>query len=209
MTEVRRLPKVKNLAEKTTPGFRAKLYRIAVEVGIPPGELASLMGFESSWTWSPSVRNPSGGATGLIQFMPATAKRLGTTTAALAAMSALEQLDYVKRYLSGMAKWRVPGDSYLMVFWPAGVGKADDYLIGEKGSAELVPGAKFSRDRVYTQNAGLDVDKNGRITASDVRRKVLSILAASERAGWIDINPQDEITEANACDGAGNAGGGT
>ena len=101
---IRRLPKVKNLVERTTPEFRRKLYQVAIDVGIPPGELASLMGFESSWTWSPSVRNPSGGATGLIQFMPSTAKMLGTTTDQLAAMSAVQQLDYVKAYLARMPK---------------------------------------------------------------------------------------------------------
>lgn len=43
------------------------------------------------------------GATGLIQFMPATAQGMGTTTAALAAMSAVQQLDYVQRYFKPYA----------------------------------------------------------------------------------------------------------
>jgi hypothetical protein len=191
------LPKVKNLEEKTSPAFRAKLYRIATELGLPPGELAALMGFESSWTFAPDVRNPSGGATGLIQFMPSTATRLGTTTADLAKMSAFDQLDYVKKYLAGMGKWRVPGDSYLMVFWPSGVGKPDDFLIGEKGNLSLVPGAQFSRNKVYEQNKGLDANGDGRITAGDVRRKVLTILAQSEAAGSIEVDPDDESLEAS------------
>lgn len=186
------LPKVKNLEEKTTPAFRAKLYRIATELNVPPGELAALMGFESRWTFAPDVKNPSGGATGLIQFMPDTAKRLGTTTADLAKMTAFEQLDYVRKYLAGMGKWRIPGDTYLMVFWPSGVGKPDDYLIGEKGNMTLVPGAQFSRNTVYEQNKGLDANGDGRITAGDVRRKVLTILAQSEAAGSIEVNLDDE-----------------
>jgi len=192
------LPKVKNLEEKTTPAFRAKLYRIATELGLPPGELASLMGFESSWTWSPSVRNPSGGATGLIQFMPSTARNLGTTTEALAAMTAFDQLDYVQKYLAKMGRWKVPGDSYLMVFWPAGVGKPDDYVIGVKDSEELVPGASFSRGRVYFQNRGLDANGDGRITAGDVRAKVLSVLRASEAAGSISVDLADEAARGEA-----------
>lgn len=186
------LPKVKNLEEKTSPAFRAKLYRVATELNVPPGELAALVGFESRWTFAPDVKNPSGGATGLIQFMPDTARRLGTTTADLAKMSAFDQLDYVQKYLSKMGRWRIPGDTYLMVFWPSGVGKPDDYLIGEKGNMTLVPGASFSRNTVYEQNKGLDANGDGRITAGDVRRKVLTILAQSEAAGSIDVNPDDE-----------------
>lgn len=188
-----KLPKVKNLVEKTTNEFRRKLYQVALEVGIPPGELASLMGFESAWTWSPSVRNPSGGATGLIQFMPSTAKMLGTTTDKLAAMTGVEQLDYVKAYLARMPRWRMPGDAYLQVFWPSGVGKPDSFLIGEKDSTELVPNAKFTRGRVYEQNKGLDVNRDGRITAGDVRARVLGILRASEAAGWVDIEQEQDM----------------
>ena len=196
------LPRVKNLAENTTPGFRAKLYRIATELNVPPGELAALMGFESRWTFSPSVKNPSGGATGLIQFMPDTAKRLGTTTADLAKMSGFQQLDYVQKYLARMGKWRIPGDTYLMVFWPSGVGKPDDYLIGEKGNMSLVPGAQFSRNKVYEQNKGLDSDGNGRITAGDVRKKVLTVLSQSEKAGTIDVTLDDEARESGEEKGA-------
>jgi hypothetical protein len=199
------LPKVKNL-EKTSPAFRAKLYRIATELNVPPGELAALMGFESSWTFSPGVKNPSGGATGLIQFMPDTARRLGTTTADLAKMTAFEQLDYVRKYLAGMGKWRIPGDTYLMVFWPSGVGKPDDYLIGEKGNMTLVPGAQFSRNKVYEQNKGLDANGDGRITAGDVRRKVLTILAQSEASGSIEVNPDDEGAEAATKSTEGSSG---
>ena len=47
--------------------------------------LMSCMAFESGETFSPSVRNAAGsGATGLIQFMPSTAKDLGTSTTELA-----------------------------------------------------------------------------------------------------------------------------
>ena len=183
------LPKVKNLEERTTPAFRAKLVRIAAEVGIPAGELASLIGFETAWTWSPSIRN-SIGATGLIQFLRSTARSLGTTTDALAAMSAEEQLDWVARYLKRMPKWRVPGDAYLMVFWPAGTGKPDDHLIGEKDSEAKV--GNVTRGTIYRLNAGLDGNKDGRITAGDVRAKVLTILRNSEKAGRILVDPKDE-----------------
>ena len=43
---------------------------------------------------NPQAVNPISGATGLIQFMPSTA-RGGTTTAVLKRMSNVQQLDYV------------------------------------------------------------------------------------------------------------------
>lgn len=49
------------------------------------------------------ARNPVTGATGLIQFMPKTAKALGTSTEALARMSFERQLDYVQEYLERVA----------------------------------------------------------------------------------------------------------
>jgi hypothetical protein len=121
-------------------------------------------------------------------------------------MTAFEQLDYVRKYLAGMGKWRIPGDTYLMVFWPSGVGKPDDYLIGEKGNMTLVPGAQFSRNKVYEQNKGLDANGDGRITAGDVRRKVLTILAQSEAAGSIEVNLDDEAAEAATKSAEGTAG---
>jgi hypothetical protein len=106
---------------------------------------------------STSVRNPNGGATGLIQFMPATARGLGTTTDALAKMSAVEQLKYVEKYYAPFAgKIKSGTDLYMATFWPAGVGKGDDYKIG---------GAEVAR-----VNKIFDLDKNGQITAGEFRR---------------------------------------
>src|SRR5690625_4614109 len=52
---------------------------------IDPSWLMACMAFESARTFRPDIRNAAGsGATGLIQFMPATARGLGTTVDALA-----------------------------------------------------------------------------------------------------------------------------
>lgn len=48
--------------------------------------------------------NRASGATGLIQFMPSTAKQLGTTTDKLAAMTEVDQLDYVAKYFVSQKK---------------------------------------------------------------------------------------------------------
>ena len=104
----------------------------------------------------PKARNPNGGATGLIQFMPATARGLGTTTEALSRMSATEQLAYVEKYYAPF-KGRINSgtDLYLATFWPAAVGKPDSYNIG---------GAEVAR-----VNGIFDLNKNGQITAGEFR----------------------------------------
>jgi hypothetical protein len=61
--------------------------------------LMAIMSFESDG-FNPAARNELSGATGLIQFMPSTAKELGTATDALARMSAEDQLDYVAAYFA-------------------------------------------------------------------------------------------------------------
>ena len=60
--------------------------------------LLSCMAFETAGTFSPSVQNGKTKATGLIQFMPTTAKDLGTTIEALKAMDFMTQLDWVFKY---------------------------------------------------------------------------------------------------------------
>jgi hypothetical protein len=55
--------------------------------------------YETGGTLSPSARNKRTNATGLIQFMPATARGLGTNIDALSQMSPQEQLVFVQKYL--------------------------------------------------------------------------------------------------------------
>ncbi len=69
--------------------------------GFPPEWLSNLIGFETAGTFSPAIQNPSSGATGLIQFMPSTARDLGTSTAVLKQMSFREQWQFVEAYLGG------------------------------------------------------------------------------------------------------------
>lgn len=96
---------------------------VAKRNGIPdPAWLANLINHESRF--NPQAVNGSTGATGLIQFMPSTARGLGTTTAALKAMSGPQQMAYVDKYLSKFkGKFNSPADTYMTVFYPAAVGK--------------------------------------------------------------------------------------
>lgn len=126
------------------------------------GEMLSCMAFETGYSFSPAVRNAAGsGATGLIQFMPTTARNLGTTTDKLAKMSQVQQMNFVYKYFEPY-KGRLAnlGDVYLAIFYPVAMNKPDDWVIAHKGS------------KVYTQNAGFDRNKKGYITRGDTLRAV-------------------------------------
>jgi hypothetical protein len=82
------------------------IVQVALHVGAHPYDLANIIGFESGWTFSPSIVN-SEGATGLIQFYPShTRKNLGIETTDLAKMSASEQMDWVQKYLDDKRRGR-------------------------------------------------------------------------------------------------------
>ncbi len=128
------------------------------------------MAFETGpkFRFMPNARNASGSSgTGLIQFMAATAQNMGTTTAALAAMSGVEQLDWVERYFQPYkGRLKTLDDLYMAILWPAAVGKDPDYVLFRKGTL------------AYTQNAGLDSDKSGTITKHEAATKVRETLTA-------------------------------
>ncbi|AXB30838.1 hypothetical protein DSB67_04295 [Vibrio campbellii] len=87
---------------KVSPEFKHKVLLVCKELGINPDFLMACMAFETGETFSPKIKNAAGsGATGLIQFMPATAKGLGTTTEKLAQMTAVKQLDGLMAALIG------------------------------------------------------------------------------------------------------------
>jgi len=147
--------------------FLNKVSEISQRLGVPAEYLMAVMGFETGGTYSPSAKNSVSGATGLIQFIPSTAAGLGTSTAALAQMSAIQQLDYVEKYLSSYkGRLKSLSDVYMAVLWPAAVGKSSDQALWSKGSNE------------YTQNSGLDIDKNGVVTVGEATSKARQYLPA-------------------------------
>ncbi|MBD2019351.1 M23 family metallopeptidase [Leptolyngbya sp. FACHB-36] len=89
-------------AAETDTAFYQKLTQVAGRLGMNPEHLLTAMLYESAGTLSPSIRGPhvpgDGQAVGLIQFMPSTARGLGTTDSALASMNRVQQLDYVEKY---------------------------------------------------------------------------------------------------------------
>ena len=149
--------------------FQKKLEEVAKRLKISKSDLLGIMKHESGL--NPHAVNPYTRATGLIQFMPSTAKRMGTSVEALKNMSAIEQLDYVEKFYKPIAgKAKDIGDLYMFTFLPAVVGKPDNYVIGSKGSGKSIYG--LSQDALYRQNAAFDKDKKGYYTVGDVKARI-------------------------------------
>jgi len=147
--------------KRVSPKFKSKLIEIADGLGCDPSLLMAAMAFETAETFSPSIRNKFSGATGLIQFMPKTAKGLGTTTDDLAQMTAEDQLDFVRKYLQPFkGKMKTLSDVYMSILLPSAVGQPEAKVLFKQPST------------AYTQNQGLDANKDGQITKGEAAAKV-------------------------------------
>ena len=146
--------------------FKNRVIVLSTSIGCDPNHLMACMAFESGETFSPSVKNPVSGAIGLIQFMPSTAKSLGTTSEALAQMSAVDQLDYVEDYFDPWkGKLTTLPDLYMAILAPFAIGKPDSTALYKQGTA------------AYEQNKGLDHDMDGVITKAEAAGHVQAKLA--------------------------------
>ena len=151
---------------KVSKEFVDRVEAIADDIGTQADWLMACIAFESGFR--PGVLNKAGsGATGLIQFMPNTARSLGTTIAALATMTAEEQLGYVWKYFKPY-KGRLNSleDTYMAILWPKAIGKSLDYVLFDR---EHMP-------TTYRQNAGLDFNADGKITKYEAASKVRAAL---------------------------------
>ena len=153
--------------------FRQKVIAIARRLEMDPNHLMAIMAFETGRSFDPSETNRAGsGATGLIQFMPATAKALGTSTAALSRMSAIDQLDYVEAYLAPYAgRMKDLPSAYMAVLYPRAIDKAPGHVLFRKGS------------KAYKLNRGLDLNGDGQVTKAEASAKVAALLAEGLRPG--------------------------
>lgn len=154
---------------KVSPIFKDRVLWIADTLGCDPSDLMACMHWESGGTFRPDIKNAAGsGATGLIQFMPSTAKALGTSTAALAKMTAEDQLRWVFEYFKPYkGRLRNLGDLYMAILWPKGVGKPDHYVLWDRKKMPTT----------FRQNSGLDVNKDGLVTRAECLVKVNERLA--------------------------------
>lgn len=132
--------------------FAEKVNNISNELGIEANWLMFVMWFESRL--NPQAVNPISGAVGLTQFMPSTARSLGTTTDVLKRMNNVQQLDYVLAYLRPyrrkMKRWI---DVYLAVFYPKAMGN---------------PNFVITSDIVAKQNKIFDLNRDSDITVKEI-----------------------------------------
>lgn len=158
---------------KVSPTFRDRVWWIADTLKLDPDHLMSCMAFESGRTFSPSIRNMAGsGATGLIQFMPATARDLGTTTDALARMSAEDQLNFVYKYFRPYSgRLRTLADIYMAILWPRAVGQPEGFVLFDRGK----------QPTAYRQNSGLDANRDGLVTKLEAASKVVALYTEGRR----------------------------
>jgi len=164
----------KNLTGDTrfSPGFLAKVQEVATRLQINWLDLLVCMAFETGGSFNPGEVNRLSGATGLIQFMPSTARGLGTTTTALAKMSQVEQMKYVELYLSSKKlKGASFADIYMSIIFPAAVGKPDSYVLFGKNAAI----SRYEFNKAYIQNKGLDLNKDGSITKGETAAQAYKV----------------------------------
>ena len=150
--------------------FYEKVIHISKKIKCDPNDLMGVMWVESDHSFSPTAKNPHGAAVGLIQFMPDTAKALGTTRDKLLAMTAVEQLEYVEKFLVAnktAAGYKDNetinrGTLYSLVFLP---GRSKRDVLTTKG------------EDYYEQNKILDSNKDGKITKADLHKIITDNLA--------------------------------
>lgn len=171
--------------------FLGRVYAGCMEMGWPDeqgqssSKLMGCIGFESGGSFDPSIRNKAGSSgTGLIQFMASTAENLGTTTDALAAMSAVRQLDYVFKYFGQFKKLKnmepLLSDMYMAILMPSHIGESDDAVLFNTGLA-------------YQENAGLDTNHDGAVTKGEAAARVQAMLDRGLLPGnvWTDPTATD------------------
>lgn len=144
--------------------FFVKLVDLGRRHNQDPEILTRVWNIESAGV-NPRARNPNGGAVGLNQMMPATLAGMGVDYASFANASAEEQLDTIERFLA--YNWKLNGGPFLTAgryyqanFLPATLltAKEPEDTIVAKGDAR----------GFYAANAGLDYNKDGRITIADL-----------------------------------------
>jgi len=151
-----------------------RVQQVCTLLGINPAWLMMVMWSESRLNAQAVNKQPGDSdnpqiraatrATGLIQFMPDTALNQGTTTKALYAMTAIDQLGYVYKYFKPWTgKIKSYFDLYLVTFFPDAIGKPDDYILQTK---------KLSAATIAKQNPFFDVNKDGKLTVGEIKRRM-------------------------------------
>ena len=174
------------------PEFLSELQQIAARIETRPEWLLNVIASESSFIPSARNRLPRQTASGLLQIIEGTATGLGTTTAAIRRMNAVEQLRLIEKFFTPFrGRLNSLGDVYLAVFRGFIVAGGPDTVVAP------LDGSRKER-RAYYLNRGLDVDGNGRITKGELATTAFGVgrfsdtqLVAQTRPRT--VSPQQEI----------------
>lgn len=115
----------KNVPEEERQEFMIDVYEMCKRLNLDFKHISCIMHLESKM--QTIAVNPFTRATGLIQFMPATAKELGVDTYTLSKMTYSDQLFWVEKYFKKYAEKTLRRaslsfvDTYLLVFYPAAI----------------------------------------------------------------------------------------
>ncbi len=151
-----------------TPAFKRQVAAMAQRLGTKPQYLMAVMSFESGL--NPAAVNRDSGATGLIQFLPSTARGLGTSTTALKNMSATAQLKYVEKYFEQYkGKLGTLEGAYTAVLSGTAHPNSNDVLFSGGTAA-------------YNGNKGLDFNRDGQITSGEATSAVAANMFGGVRA---------------------------
>lgn len=154
-------------AEKT-PAFRAKLLEVSNDLGIGPNYIMACIALETGETFRTDIKNSGSSATGLIQFMKATAEELGTRAHLLRKMGHVQQMEYVKKYFQMQSRnvnvpaedWSLE-DVYYSIFSPNSIKLKPNDIVYKKSDGDT-----------YDKNLYHDINKDGKITKSEISENI-------------------------------------
>lgn len=162
--------------------FLEEVYAVAQRQNLNPEYLLAVMHFETGGSFDPCEKNRAGSsATGLIQFLESTARGLGTSTQQLCRMSRAEQMRYVEKYFEEQIRIYGPletiEDTYLAVLCPVAIRSGIMTVDKDRHPNEErnYCGKTADHNNAYIQNAGLDRNDDGIITAQEATSRVRSI----------------------------------
>jgi len=160
-----------------TDAFEDKVREVADAIDMQPEWLMAVMYSESSFDAARSNGKGSGAA-GLIQWMPATAKDFGTSVYKLKKMDHIQQMDYVQKYFERVKKkygsFNTLTEVYLAILYPRAIPQDYCYTLYADPT------------EAYKKNEILDEDSDGRVTVSDIDKRMKRLYPKAYIAGQPD-----------------------
>jgi hypothetical protein len=156
------------------PGVKTKLDELAKKYEFTVDEILSVIKKESNF--DTKAENPKSKATGLIQFMPDTAKGLNTSIDEIAEMDAIAQLDLIDKYFEqNHTKGEHP---YITVAYPKAATMGMDDIIADS-------------DSIIAKQNPVWQDENGNVTKRSILGYVKKGEEKGEEEGETYVDPEE------------------